>query len=34
LNAVFKINVKLATFNIPVAAKGDLPLPELNINSF
>jgi hypothetical protein len=34
LNAVFKIDVKSATFNIPVAAKGELPLPELNVNSF
>ena len=34
LNAVFKIDVKLATFRIPVTAKGDLPLPELTVNSF
>jgi len=34
LNAVFMIDVKLATFSIPVTAKGDLPLPELNVNSF
>ena len=34
LNAVFKIDVKLSTFKIPVTAKGDLPLPELTVNSF
>jgi LEA14-like dessication related protein len=34
LNTVFKIDVKVATFNIPVTARGDLPLPEFKVNSF
>jgi LEA14-like dessication related protein len=34
LNTVFKINMKVATFNIPVTARGDLPLPEIKINPF
>ncbi len=34
LNTVSKINVKPATFNIPVTARGDLPLPEIKINPF
>jgi hypothetical protein len=34
LNTVFKINVKAATFSIPVTSRGDLPLPEFKVNSF
>lgn len=34
LNTVFKIDVKVATFSIPVTSKGDLPLPEFKVNPF
>jgi LEA14-like dessication related protein len=34
LTSAFKINVKSATFNVPVTARGDLPLPEIKVNPF